>query len=153
MIIKIVAKTDIPFPLQCIMRGPLSESDCSSLIYLCEALASYSTVLLPAACPEPDTFPNGKYTSSGYPETVQYSCHSGYTLSGPEKQQCTNGKWDPPQQPVCKGKYGGCTSFCGSSINRGSYMSAHVLLNLLNKLGKRDKMQGLPRILSLSQRV
>ena len=28
-------------------------------------------------------------------------------------------------------------------------MSAHVLLNLSNKLGKRDKMQGLPRILSL----
>ena len=25
-------------------------------------------------------------------------------------------------------------------IYRGSYMSAHVLLNLLNKLGKRDKM-------------
>ena len=24
---------------------------------------------------------------------------------------------------------------------RGSYMSAHVLLNLLNELGKRDKMQ------------
>ena len=24
-------------------------------------------------------------------------------------------------------------------INRGSYMSAHVLLNLLNELGKRDK--------------
>ena len=23
-------------------------------------------------------------------------------------------------------------------------MSAHVLLNILNKLGKRDKMQGLP---------
>ena len=23
--------------------------------------------------------------------------------------------------------------------NRGSYMSAHVLLNLLNELGKRDK--------------
>ena len=30
-------------------------------------------------------------------------------------------------------------------------MSAHVLLNLLNKLGKRDKMQGLPSILSLFQ--
>ena len=29
------------------------------------------------------------------------------------------------------------------------YMSAHVLLNLLNKLGKRDKMQGFPSILSL----
>ena len=28
------------------------------------------------------------------------------------------------------------------------YISAHVLLNLLNKLGKRDKMQGLPSILS-----
>ena len=33
--------------------------------------------------------------------------------------------------------------------NRGSYMSAHVLLNLLNELGKRDKMRGLPSILSL----
>ena len=31
----------------------------------------------------------------------------------------------------------------------GSYMSAHVLLTLLNELGKRDKMQGLPSILSL----
>ena len=28
-------------------------------------------------------------------------------------------------------------------------MSVHVLLNLLNELGKRDKMQGLPSILSL----
>ena len=26
-------------------------------------------------------------------------------------------------------------------------MSAHVLLNLLNELGKRDKMRGLPSIL------
>ena len=33
--------------------------------------------------------------------------------------------------------------------NRGSYMSAHVLLNFLNELGKRDKMRGLPSILSL----
>ena len=46
----------------------------------------------------------------------------------------------------------GC--FClGAGINnhlyRGSYMSAHVSLNLLNELGKRDKMQGLPSILSL----
>ena len=30
-----------------------------------------------------------------------------------------------------------------STVNRGSYMSAHVLLNLLNELGKRDKMRGL----------
>ena len=28
-------------------------------------------------------------------------------------------------------------------------MSAHVLLNLLNELGKRDKMRGLPSILSV----
>ena len=34
-------------------------------------------------------------------------------------------------------------------INRGSYISAYVLLNLLNELGKRDKMRGLPSILSL----
>ena len=34
-------------------------------------------------------------------------------------------------------------------INRRSYMNAHVLLNLLNELRKRDKMQGLPSILSL----
>ena len=34
-------------------------------------------------------------------------------------------------------------------IYRGSYISAHVLLNLLNELGKRDKMRGLPSILSL----
>ena len=34
-------------------------------------------------------------------------------------------------------------------IHRGSYMSTHVLLNLLNEFGKRDKMRGLPSILSL----
>ena len=34
-------------------------------------------------------------------------------------------------------------------IYRGSYMSAHVLLNVLNELGKRDKMRGLSSILSL----
>ena len=33
------------------------------------------------------------------------------------------------------------------AINRLSYMSAHVLLNLLNKLRKRDKMLGLRSIL------
>ena len=34
-------------------------------------------------------------------------------------------------------------------IHRGSYLSAHVLLNLLNKFGKKHKMRGLPSILSL----
>ena len=33
------------------------------------------------------------------------------------------------------------------AVNRGSNMSAHVLLNLLNKLRKSDKMRGLPSIL------
>ena len=31
----------------------------------------------------------------------------------------------------------------------GSYMSAHVWFNLINTLGRRDKMRGLPSILSL----
>ena len=34
-------------------------------------------------------------------------------------------------------------------VYRGSYMSAHFLLNLLNELEKRDKMRGLPSILPL----
>ena len=34
-------------------------------------------------------------------------------------------------------------------ILRGSYMSDHVLLNLLNELGKRDKLRGLSSNLSL----
>ena len=45
------------------------------------------------------------------------------------------------------------TLYDNHTLHRGSYMSAHVLLNLLNELGKRDKMRGLPSILSLSQRV
>ena len=42
-------------------------------------------------------------------------------------------------------------SVCPLNVSeyRGSYMSAHVLLNLLNELRKRDKMRGLPSILSL----
>ena len=34
-------------------------------------------------------------------------------------------------------------------IYRGSYTSDHVLMNLLNQLGKRDEMRGLLSILSL----
>ena len=34
-------------------------------------------------------------------------------------------------------------------IYRGPHMNAHVLLNLLNELGKRDKIRGFPSILSL----
>ena len=35
-----------------------------------------------------------------------------------------------------------------SGRNRGTYMRAHVLLNLSYELGKRDKMRGLSSILS-----
>ena len=35
------------------------------------------------------------------------------------------------------------------TLHGGSYMSAHVLLSLLNDVRKRDKMRGLPSILSL----
>ena len=34
-------------------------------------------------------------------------------------------------------------------INGGSYMTAHVLSNLLNEFSKREKMRGLPSIISL----
>ena len=40
--------------------------------------------------------------------------------------------------------------YMASILYRGSLnLSAYVLLNLLNKLGKSDKMRGLPSILSL----
>ena len=34
-------------------------------------------------------------------------------------------------------------------LNRGSYISAHVFIEFINELGKRDKMRGLPSILSI----
>ena len=43
--------------------------------------------------------------------------------------------------------YGKCTKYNACVLYRGSYMGAHVLLNLLNNLGKSDKMQGLLSIL------
>ena len=39
-----------------------------------------------------------------------------------------------------------CVKHKLTHINTGSYMSGHVLLNLLNKLGKRDNMRGVPSI-------
>ena len=41
-----------------------------------------------------------------------------------------------------------CVKLTGTThvINKGSYMSAHVLLNLLNKFTNIDKMRGLPSI-------
>ena len=49
-------------------------------------------------------------------------------------------------------KYESCQvfyRFFATSLQLESYMSIHVLLKLVNELGKRDKMQGLPSILSL----
>ena len=39
--------------------------------------------------------------------------------------------------------------FVIKGLNRGPYMSTHVLLNLLNKLRKRGKRRGFPSVLSL----
>ena len=42
-----------------------------------------------------------------------------------------------------------CIVHSRSWFNRGSYMSVHVLLKLLNELRNRDKMRGLPSNLYL----
>ena len=34
-------------------------------------------------------------------------------------------------------------------LNRGSYMSAHLLLNLVNELGKKIRCEAVPSILSV----
>ena len=39
---------------------------------------------------------------------------------------------------ICCYTYGKCTKYDTCVLYRGSYMSAHVLLILLNKLGKSD---------------
>ena len=36
-----------------------------------------------------------------------------------------------------------------NTLNRGSYMSTHVLFNLLNELGKKIRCEALPSILSV----
>ena len=41
------------------------------------------------------------------------------------------------------------TLYLEEILHRGSYMSAHVFLNLLNELGKSDKMWGLQSIILL----
>ena len=51
---------------------------------------------------------------------------------------------------ICPMKYYFDNDNCvESKLHRGSYMSADVLLNLLNEFGKRDKMRGLSSTLSL----
>ena len=50
---------------------------------------------------------------------------------------------------VVKSSYALCQEPYTNILNRGSCMSAHVLLNLLNVFGKRNKMRGLLSILSL----
>ena len=43
--------------------------------------------------------------------------------------------------------------FEADQLMRGSYMSAHELLNLLNELGKSDKNEVSEHFISFSQRV
>ena len=61
-----------------------------------------------------------------------------------------------PKSMITTGCFSSLPLMCGMAmpclekvLNRGSYMSANVLLNLLNKLGKGDKMRGVQSILSL----
>ena len=50
-------------------------------------------------------------------------------------------------------KYCRHVHLCYEHLDRGSYMSGHVLLNLIHALRKRDKMQGLSSILSFFRSV
>ena len=55
------------------------------------------------------------------------------------------------QAPALSSRDTSLSGIAQHDVNKGSYMSAHVLLNLLNELGEKDKMRGLPSILSLSR--
>ena len=52
--------------------------------------------------------------------------------------------YTPSRQRASKQRRIDVDAISSKLIYRGSYMSAHVLLNLLNELVKRDKMRGLP---------
>ena len=74
-----------------------------------------------------------------YNNNVTYSCDNGYSHSGGDLTRACRSD----------GSLSGSTPICNSKLQRGSNMIVHVLLNLLNELEKRDKMRGLPSILSL----
>ena len=59
-------------------------------------------------------------------------CAGSPTIDARKHDRC--GKQQSPS------KVGPASLLFGYRRDRGSYMSAHVLLNLLNELGKRDKM-------------
>ncbi|CDQ91696.1 unnamed protein product, partial [Oncorhynchus mykiss] len=57
----------------------------------------------PIECPVPKEIPNGKvaYTKLQFNHVVNFSCHRGYRLHGPETLKClANGEWDEGT-PVC----------------------------------------------------
>eukprot|EP00051_Salpingoeca_urceolata_P017103 m.230791 g.230791 ORF g.230791 m.230791 type:complete len:2290 (-) comp18860_c1_seq4:608-7477(-) len=60
----------------------------------------------PRPCAQLDeaTFAHGSITATGhvFGDTAQYSCDTGYTLSGASQRQClSNQQWDP-EEPVCQ---------------------------------------------------
>ena len=64
--------------------------------------------------------------------------------------ELTSKSGDRKLQRTCDDKY---SEGQFGHLHRGTYMSAHVLLNLLNKLGKRDKNARLAEhFISFSQR-
>ena len=63
-------------------------------------------------------------------------------------ETCSNGLGS--YNCTCKEGYRRDENMCICTyLHRVPYMSVHVLMNLINQFGKRDKMRCLPRILSL----
>ncbi|KAM7419025.1 hypothetical protein PAMA_016241 [Pampus argenteus] len=59
---------------------------------------------IPKRCPYPDLLPNGElyYEDTVYQSMINYTCHSGYTLTGGSTAVClANGTWSIPV-PDCK---------------------------------------------------
>ena len=59
--------------------------------------------------------------------------------------------WNKRRKKTSKGKEDSVANFdqnlTPQEVDRGSYMSAHVLLNSLNEVGKSGKIRGLQSIL------
>ncbi|XP_041789779.1 beta-2-glycoprotein 1-like [Chelmon rostratus] len=59
---------------------------------------------MPKRCPYPEPLSNGElyYEDTVYQSTINYTCHDGYTLTGPSTAEClANGTWST-SVPECK---------------------------------------------------